>query len=201
MPPYVERIVKRLNDAEEDLRLEVEEQQRRWHYQVHRGRVWFDKELRDAHRRLRQGIPAYIREGSLLNLLTAPIIYSLIVPFAILDLWTTLYQWVCFPIYGVACVPRGSYFVLDRHKLAYLNGIEQVNCTFCSYANGALSYVREVAARTELYWCPIKHARAIPSPHQRYHHFLDYGDAKGYRRELPALRHTLRREMKPRRKA
>jgi hypothetical protein len=200
MPPYVERIVERLRDAEEDLRHEVEEQQRRWHYQVHRGRVWFDKELRDAHRRLKQSVPAYIREGSLLSLLTAPIIYSLIAPFVLLDLWTTVYQWVCFPIYGVPRVPRGPYYVIDRHKLAYLNGIEKVNCTFCSYANGLLAYIREVAARTELYWCPIKHARPIPTPHQRYHYFLDYGDAKGYRRELPVLRDTLRREMKQHRK-
>jgi hypothetical protein len=125
MSPYVERIVERLRDAEADLAHEVDEQQRRWRYQVHRRRVWFDKEVRDAHRHLKQSIPAYIREGSLLNLLTAPIIYSLIVPLALLDLWTTLYQWVCFPIYGVRCATRRSYFVIDRHKLAYLNGIEK----------------------------------------------------------------------------
>jgi hypothetical protein len=190
----VERIVERLRDAEEDLKREVDEQQRRWRYQVRRGRVWFDTELRDAHRRLKQSIPSYIREGSLLSLLTAPVIYSLILPLVLLDAWTTAYQWVCVPIYGIPRVPRRAYFVIDRHELAYLNGIEKVNCTFCSYANGALAYVREVAARTEQYWCPIKHARAIATPHQRYHFFLDYGDAEGYRREMPALRHALRRE-------
>jgi hypothetical protein len=194
MPPYMERIVERLRDAEEDLKRDVEEQQRRWHYQVHRRRVWFDKELRDAHRRLKQSIPSYIREGSLLSLLTSPLIYSLIVPLVLLDVWTTVYQWVCFPIYRVPRVPRRAFFVIDRHKLGYLNGIEKVNCTFCSYANGLLAYVREVAARTEQYWCPIKHARAIPTPHHQYHFFVDYGDAEGYRRELPALRHALRRE-------
>jgi hypothetical protein len=194
MSPCVERIVERLRDAEEDLKREVDEQQRRWQYQVHRGRVWFDQELRDTHRHLKQSIPAYIREGSLLSLLTAPVIYSLIVPLVVLDVWTTVYQWVCFPIYGVPRVARREYFVIDRHKLAYLNGIEKVNCTFCSYANGLIAYIREVAACTEQYWCPIKHARAVPTPHQRYHFFFDYGDATGYRRELPALRHSLRRE-------
>jgi hypothetical protein len=195
MSPYVERIVERLRDAEDDLKREVEEQQRRWQYQVHRGRVWFDDELRNAHRRLKQSIPSYIREGSVLSLVTAPCIYSLVVPLMLLDAWTTAYQWVCFPIYGIPHVPRRAYFVIDRHTLAYLNGVEKVNCTFCSYANGLLTYVREVAARTEQYWCPIKHARAIPAPHHRYHLFLDYGDAEGYRRELTALRHALRREV------
>jgi hypothetical protein len=195
MRPYVERIAERLRDAEVDLKGEVREQQRRWQYQVHRGRVWFDKELQDAQRRLKQSIPAYIWQGSLLSLLTAPIVYSLLLPLAVLDVWTTLYQWVCFPIYRVPRVPRRAYFVIDRHKLAYLNGIEKVNCTFCSYANGLLAYVREVAARTEQYWCPIKHASAIAAPHQRYHFFFDYGDATGYRGDLETLRHALRNEV------
>jgi hypothetical protein len=151
MSPHVERIVRHLRKAEEDLAREVEQQEERWHYRVHRGRVWFDREVRHAHRRLRQGIPAYIREGSFLSLLTAPVIYSLMVPLVLLDVWVTMYQWVCFPIYGIARVPRRAYFVIDRHKLAYLNGMEKVNCTF-----------------------------------------FDYGDAEGYRRDLTALRHTLR---------
>jgi hypothetical protein len=87
--------------AEEDLKREVKDQQRRWQYRVHRGRVWFDKELRETHRRLRQSIPAYILEGNLLSLLTAPIIYSLLLPLVLLDLWVTLYQSICFPIYGM----------------------------------------------------------------------------------------------------
>jgi len=194
MSPYVERIVERLRDAEEDLRHEVDEQQRRWQYQVHRGRIRFNQELREAHRHLKQGIPSYIGEGSLFSLLTAPVIYSLLLPLLLLDIWTTAYQWVCFPIYGIPRVPRRAYFVIDRHLLAYLNGIEKANCTFCSYANGLIGYVREVAACTEQYWCPIKHARAIVSPHQRYHLFVDYGDARGYRHELPAVRHSLRSE-------
>jgi len=192
MSPYVERIARRLREAEHDLAREVDEQQRRWHYRVNRGRVWFDKELRQAHRQFKQSIPAYVWQGSLLSLLTAPVIYFLFVPLALLDAWVTLYQWVCFPVYGIARVPRRAYFIIDRHKLAYLNGIEKINCTFCSYANGLLSYVREVAARTEQYWCPIKHAQAMPTPHVRYHRFVDYGNAEGYRRGLPAMRQMLR---------
>lgn len=194
MSPYAERVAERLHDAEVDFKREVVFQQRRWQYRVHRGRVWFDKELRKTHRRLRQSIPAYIREGDLLSLLAAPIIYSLLLPLAILDLCVTLYQSICFPIYRIPPVPRRRYFTIDRHKLAYLNGIEKVNCTFCSYATGVIAHVREVAACTEQYWCPIKHARTILTPHQRYYDFLDYGDAQGYRRDLAAQRQALRRQ-------
>jgi hypothetical protein len=155
--------------------------------------VWFDRELREAHQRLRQSIPLYVLEGNLLSLLTAPVIYSLLVPLFLLDGWVTLYQVICFPIYGISRVPRRRYFALDRHRLAYLNGIEKLHCTFCSYANGLIAYVREVAARTEQYWCPIKHARTIPAPHGHYHLFFDYGDAKRYRRDLRWLRDARRR--------
>jgi hypothetical protein len=58
-------------------------------------------------------------------------------------------------------VPRRQFCVVDRHKLGYLNAIEKVHCVYCSYANGAIAYIREIAARTEQY-CPIKHARSIP---------------------------------------
>jgi hypothetical protein len=196
MSPYIDRVVERFRSAELDLAHEVDEQQRRWQYRLERGRVWFDTGARAAHRRLKQNILAYIRHGSVLSLLTSPIIYSLLVPFVVLDLWVTIYQSVCFPIYGVARVRRRAYFVLDRHKLSYLNGIEKINCTFCSYANGLIAYVGEVAARTEQYWCPIKHAQSLSAPHARYHSFFDYGDARRYRRELTTIRQTLRREGK-----
>ena len=193
MPPYVGRFVDRVRDAEAELEREIKGQQRQWQSRAHRGLVWFDRELRDAHRRLRQSIPAYVLEGNIFSLLTAPVIYSLLLPLVVLDVWVTLYQMICFPIYRIACVPRRRYFAIDRHKLAYLNGIEKVNCTFCSYANGMIAYTREVAARTEQYWCPIKHARTIPVPHSRYHLFFDYGDAERYRRDLVPLRDELRR--------
>jgi hypothetical protein len=151
----------------------------------------FDREVRQAHRRFRQSIPAFLREARLLNLATAPVIYSLLLPLALLDVWVTLYQWVCFPIYGISRVPRRAFFAIDRHHLAYLNAIEKANCTFCSYANGLVAYIREVGARTEQYWCPIKHARTVPTPHGRYHRFFDYGDAEGYRRHLPTVRRNL----------
>src|SRR5205085_9935189 len=133
-------------------------------------------------------IPAFLRESSPLNILSAPIVYSLIVPVALLDLWVSAYQLICFPAYDIARVKRSAYIVIDRHHLAYLNGIEKANCMFCSYTNGVFAYVREVAGRTEQYWCPIRHAKRIRAPHAHYHDFVDFGDADGYKKRLPVLR-------------
>lgn len=130
----------------------------------------------------RQGLVAYVRLGSLASLLTAPVVYSLLFPLAVLDVWVSVYQLVCFPVYGIPRVGRRAHIAMDRETLPYLNAIERIHCTFCSYANGVISYVREVAALTEQYWCPIKHARNMPAPHSQYASFVDFGDAEGYRR-------------------
>ena len=47
------------------------------------------------------------------------------------------------------------------------------------------------AGRTEQCWCPIRHSQRVRAQHAEYRHFVDYGDAEGYRRRLIALR-TLR---------
>jgi len=115
------------------------------------------------------------------------------VPVAMLDAWVSLYQLVCFRAYGIARVRRGDYIVFDREHLAYLNGIEKLNCMYCSYANGVFAYTREIAGRTEQYWCPIRHAKRVRAPHSHYRRFVDYGDAEGYRRRLLQLRQELSR--------
>lgn len=184
-------------DLEREMEAELKAARRRWRYRLIAGRVRFAREVRQTHARLKQGVPRYLRESRIRNLLTAPVIYSLIVPIVILDAWITIYQWICFPVYGITLVSRSRYIIIDRHHLAYLNVIEKANCLFCSYANGVFAYVREVAGRTEQYWCPIRHARRVSGPHGQYRRFVDYGDANGYHRRLMSLRAELK-EDKPR---
>jgi len=104
-----------------------------------------------------------------------------------LDAAVAIYQLVCFPIYGIPKVRRKDYLVFDRGRLAYLNTIEKVGCIYCSYANGLLALVTEIAARTEQHFCPIKHARRLAKMHSRYANFLPYGDARAYREQSAAL--------------
>jgi hypothetical protein len=147
-----------------------------------------------ADQHVKRPISRVRRDGPFLSVVTAPAIYSMILPLALLDLWITSYQAICFRAYRIARVKRSYYFVLDRQHLAYLNGVEKINCIFCGYANAVLSYAREIAARTEQYWCPIRHSRHIASPHAHYREFVDYGDAAGYHNRLPALRRELQHQ-------
>jgi hypothetical protein len=45
-----------------------------------------------------------------------------------------------------------------------------------------------VAARTEQYWYPIKHARRIKAANEHYPEFVDFGDAEVCQQGLIRLR-------------
>ena len=163
-------------------------------YEVREGIVHFEQAVVAKHRLLRARMLKYIFGARPAIILSAPAIYALIIPLLLLDLFVAVYQAACFPVYGIPRVHRRDYLAFDRGQLAYLNAIEKLNCEYCAYANGLLAYVREVSARTEEYWCPIKHARRVLGVHPRYGSFVDYGDGDSYRHDLERLRAKARSE-------
>jgi len=157
-------------------------------YQVHDGIVHFEHVVIAKHRLLKARLLSYVFGARPAMILTAPVIYALIIPVLLLDLFVVVYQMACFPVYGIPRVRRRDYMAFDREQLNYLNALEKLNCAYCAYANGVFAYVREVGSRTEQYWCPIKHARRVLGVHARYGSFVDYGDGDAYRHELEQLR-------------
>ncbi len=128
-----------------------------------------------------------LRVGASIPLL----IYGMAIPLLMLDVCVSFYQWACFPIYGIVKVKRSDYLVFDRRHLGYHNFIEKFHCTYCEYGNGLMGYMREILARTEAYFCPIKHAHKNLGTHAHYNRFLDYGDAADYEAKLEAFRVAL----------
>ncbi|SDY56446.1 hypothetical protein SAMN04515617_116101 [Collimonas sp. OK242] len=181
---------------EDKLRTLLQEKESKLFYQVNGKRVEFTGAIRASHRRLKINVFRWIARDRPQNVFMAPIIYSVILPLLFLDLCITIYQATCFPVYRIAKVRRAGYIVIDRQHLEYLNVFERFHCTYCAYANGLLAYSCEIAARTEQYFCPIKHARKILGSHARYARFLDYGDADDYHAELEAFRTSLAGEDK-----
>ena len=182
------RVAQEEFEAELDRRIEI--QRERFRYQLQQGKVRFEREMREWQRQYRTGLLRYVTRGNLAYLLTAPLIYGLVIPLALLDLSVTLYQQICFRVYGIDRVKRGNYVVIDRHHLAYLNGLEKLNCVYCGYGNGVIAYAREIAGRTERFWCPIKHASRSADPHPYFEKFLEYGDAEAYRAWVESYRRT-----------
>ncbi len=196
MQSTLSELLEKIQQMENELEREIDEKRKEFRYRLEEKRIEFEAGVRRAHRELREDLLPYLLDARPLFLLSAPVIYSLALPVALLDLAVTVFQRICFPVYGIPIVPRADFVVIDRHHLAYLNAIERFNCTYCGYSNGVINYAREVAGRTEAYWCPIKHGRKPRASHHRYYEFLDYGDGEAYRNALDDVRGKLVKEEK-----
>lgn len=189
-------MINKLKDTLEHLREEIqrdlEEKQREFKYSIEQKRVVFEEAVAVRHRELRMRMLRFMRTSNFFYVLTAPLIYSLIVPLVLLDAFITLYQQVCFRIYGIPLVKRSDYVVMDRKYLGYLNWVEKLNCIYCEYGNGILAYAREIASRTEHFWCPIKHARAPKGMHERMMDYMEYGDGEEFHAKLEQQRSKCR---------
>jgi hypothetical protein len=188
MATQLDTLTEKLRSIEAEIEAELAKRREELRFRIENRRIVFEKEVLRIHRELKTRATRYLIDANPLMILSAPVIYSLIVPIALVDKWVMAYQAICFPVYKIPKVCRRDYLVFDRHHLAYLNVIEKINCAYCSYCNGAIAFVREVASRTEVYWCPIKHARRILGPHPYYQGFADFGDADGFREKLEQLK-------------
>ncbi|MDO9050586.1 MAG: hypothetical protein Q8S46_09565 [Methylotenera sp.] len=194
MNDRIQQLLDQITALEDDLRTALSEQPSTMFFQIKGKRVEFEQSIKETHRRLKRNFFRWLITDRPQNLITGPIIYAMIIPLIITDIFITFYQLTCFPIYGIKKVRRGDYIIFDRQQLNYLNFIEKFHCTYCAYGTGMIAYISEIVGRTEQYFCPIKHARKILSTHSRYARFLDYGDAEDYEAKLEKYRRALGNE-------
>lgn len=194
MNEKIRQIIGQIGKLEAELIVATEAAESRIGYRIEGKRVAFEQSFMEAHRRVRLGVFRWLLTVRPQNYLTMPLIYGMCVPMLLLDVCVTLYQMICFPVYRIARVKHADYMLFDHRQLQYLNFIEKAHCMYCSYAVGLLGYAQEITARTEQYFCPIKHARKVLGAHSRYKHFLDYGDADNFHDKLEKFRSELARE-------
>jgi hypothetical protein len=189
MTARLEMLLDQIKALETELIEELQKQEQEFVYEIRKKRVYFEESVIIRHKGYVKQLFNYISDAPLKHILSAPFVWICIIPSLLLDATISLYQAVCFPIYKIPKVNRQDYIVFDRQYLHYLNLIEKINCAYCSYFNGLLAYLQEIAARTEQFWCPIKHAKRIKTLHSRYQKFISYGDAKNYRSRVDIIRH------------
>ena len=187
MDTRIRDLLGKITVLEEELRTALHERETRIEFKIRGKRIEWEQGIREMHAAVKRNFFLWLTDRPR-NLVTGPVIYGMALPIVILDLLITFYQVTCFPIYGIAKVTRGDYIVFDRHQLGYLNFIERFHCEYCAYANGLIGYAAEIFARTEQYFCPIKHARKILGAHGHYERFLEYGDSTEYHARLEAFR-------------
>lgn len=184
----MEEITQQIKVLEQELLREIQKREEEFYYRIKGKKIVFEEGAKQYQKQFFVKVSAYFDSLPLLNILTIPFIWGCLFPAVFMDITVTLYQVICFTLYNIPKVKRSEFIVIDRHALAYLNIVEKINCVYCGYFNGLIAYVQEVAARTEQYWCPIKHARKVTVMHSRYHKFLEYGDCTDYQARLEKLR-------------
>jgi hypothetical protein len=188
MNKRINDLVDRIKALELELESELDRAREHLNYRLIGHKVRFEQAIRLQHQRFKVNLFRYILFPKWQHVVVAPFIYAVFPALVVLDILISLYHAVCFPLLGIPKVKRGEYLIFDHQHLAYLNLLEKLNCAYCSYGNGLISYIKEIIGRTEQYWCPIKHARHVIAAHSRYGRFVDYGDAESFRHELENIR-------------
>ncbi len=187
----IQEIKKAIAYLEDTLSAEVAKNSAKLQYGMEHGKAIFEKEILHRHKELKISSWKYLTSARLLVILSALIIYPMIIPILLLDITVTIYQHICFRIYHIPLVKRGDYMIFERTHLAYLNIIQKVNCAYCSYGNGVIAYTREIFSLTEQYWCPIKHAKKmVTGYHDRYEDFSEFGDADTFVKKYMTHKNT-----------
>jgi len=129
----------------------------------------------------------YLKDNKKNNLgrfFSGPLIWLPLPAIILLDILISLYQAICFPVYGIKKLKRSTYIlILDRNKLKYLTPFEKIGCMYCGYANGSLVYFKEIAGLTEKYWCGVMHENKkgfINQPIQIEQNFAKFDDEKDF---------------------
>lgn len=191
MNEKINDIVDRIKALEKELEAELEQTRENILFRLENKKVRFERDVLAKHRQFKVNLFRYAFFPKWQHVVTAPFIYALLPILLLLDLLASLYQAVSFPLLGIPKVKRSDYMIFDRRFLAYLNLLEMVNCVYCSYGNGLISYLKEIVARTEQYWCPIKHAHRVLDAHSHYSKFVEYGDAESFRQKLEKIRRDI----------
>jgi len=188
MNDKIREIVEEIENMKLKLEEEITEQESHINYEIHNGYVKFENEVLIKQKKNMKNLLTWFREVPFLHFLAAPIIYAMIIPSVLLDVILFIYQQIVFRIFKFKFIKRSEYIIFDHQYLGYLNPIEKLNCLYSSYVNGLMQYASAIASRTELYFCPIKHAKKVLHEHDYYNEFLSYGDEEEYSERLKALR-------------
>jgi hypothetical protein len=100
MNPKINELLHRIQEIESEIEQEVKKRRAELQADFEEKRVRFEEEVLAQQRRFKTGLLQYVLTAHWGVALTAPIIYSVFFPMVIFDVFVTVYQWVCFPVYG-----------------------------------------------------------------------------------------------------
>lgn len=188
MNDKINKMIEEIEEMKEKLVEEILQQEEEALYEIKNGYVKFEKEVLQKQKENMKNLSKWFADIPLSHLLSSPLVYAMVIPAVFLDMMLFVYVRVVAKAFKFKFPKRADFIVFDRQYLGYLNIIEKLNCMYCSYFNGLMAYALAVANRTELYFCPIKHAKKITYEQKYYAKYLCYGDEENYQDKLKKIR-------------
>src|ERR1700712_5037745 len=101
MPAQLDALMERLRSIESEVEVELTRRREDLRFRIENRRVVFEQDVKRIHLAIKTHAVRYFIEANPLVVLTAPVIYSLLIPIALVDLWVMAYQAICFPVYRI----------------------------------------------------------------------------------------------------
>ena len=98
MSDRLTEILEEISGLEKEIQQEIKRKEEEFEYKIRKGKVIFEDEVLKLQKAFSRPLFRYLMGARPLNVLTAPIIYALIIPAALVDSCIFLYQLICFPL-------------------------------------------------------------------------------------------------------
>jgi hypothetical protein len=101
MNDQIPTLLERIQQLERELRAEIKKKETQFGYEVRDRKAHFTAAVAARHRNLARAIGSYVRASILFNVLTAAFVWIVLVPVVMLHVTASVFQSICFPVYGI----------------------------------------------------------------------------------------------------
>ena len=106
MNDRLQELLNKIKQLETELLEEIQKKEKEYFYEIRDKKIHFKKEIKKKNKLLVKKIRRYLGDAPLMNIITAPVIWSCLLPALFLDLVVSLYQMICFPVYSIPKVKQ-----------------------------------------------------------------------------------------------
>ncbi len=110
------QIADEIRTLEQELRQEIQ-RIRIDSFEITEKAIHFKDEVVIRHRTQALSVLTYLRRAKMKHIVCLPIIWSCLLPAIVMDALVSLYQMLCFLLFGVLKVKRSDHVVFDRRNL------------------------------------------------------------------------------------
>jgi hypothetical protein len=113
-------LMEKMRSVEAEIEAELAKRQEALRFRFESDRIVFEEEAQRIHRAIKTRISRYLLDANPLIVLTAPVIYSVLIPILLLDIFVIAYEAICFN--RLMTGRRRAHLLQERFDLAQRRG-------------------------------------------------------------------------------